>query len=381
MKIIFVCGSMECGRDGVGDYTRRLAVELIKQGHELIVIALNDKFISQMVKDQQPIDNVQVPVLRIPSALSLKLRFDCAKQKIEEFDPEWISLQFVPYAFQNKGLPFQLPFGLAAIGAGRKWHIMFHELWVGKEDDRFFKSTILASLQKFIIRRLLTVLSPSVLHTHLPLYQQQLNELGWNILALPLFSNIIKIDNTEQKISNNILRVCFFSQVDVSNVMIAFLLQLKKRAIENTLQFEILLLGGSKEKMQSIQRELQNLLGSDTTIHCTGFLSTEQISTYLQSCTLGITPIPSHGLGKSGGIAAFIEHAIPVAVPVIYQSAPPFFLKELIDALLFEPDFKKMELAKKAVEKAKELINITVIARQFIVDLYGADNPPGIESY
>ena len=43
MKLLFLCSSLEPGRDGVGDYTRRLAGECLRQGHEVRLLSLNDK--------------------------------------------------------------------------------------------------------------------------------------------------------------------------------------------------------------------------------------------------------------------------------------------------------------------------------------------------
>jgi Trk K+ transport system NAD-binding subunit len=58
MKIAFICGSLEPGRDGVGDYTRRLAGELVKQQHEVLVIAFNDRQIKDTLKAVQYTDAV-----------------------------------------------------------------------------------------------------------------------------------------------------------------------------------------------------------------------------------------------------------------------------------------------------------------------------------
>ena len=44
MKIVFLCGSLEPGRDGVGDYTRMLAAEIIRKGHNAAIVALADKY-------------------------------------------------------------------------------------------------------------------------------------------------------------------------------------------------------------------------------------------------------------------------------------------------------------------------------------------------
>ena len=43
MKILFFCGSAEPGKDGVGDYTRRLCGELLRIGHETQILSLFDR--------------------------------------------------------------------------------------------------------------------------------------------------------------------------------------------------------------------------------------------------------------------------------------------------------------------------------------------------
>jgi hypothetical protein len=40
LNIVFLCGSLQPGRDGVGVYTRRLAGEVIRQGHQASIISL-----------------------------------------------------------------------------------------------------------------------------------------------------------------------------------------------------------------------------------------------------------------------------------------------------------------------------------------------------
>ena len=45
MRIVFICGSLEPGRDGVGDYVRHLAVAVAQQGHETAAVALRDPFV------------------------------------------------------------------------------------------------------------------------------------------------------------------------------------------------------------------------------------------------------------------------------------------------------------------------------------------------
>mgnify|MGYP003474349261 CR=1 FL=1 len=42
MKILFICGSLEPGKDGVGDYTRRFCGELLKMNYEVQILSIND---------------------------------------------------------------------------------------------------------------------------------------------------------------------------------------------------------------------------------------------------------------------------------------------------------------------------------------------------
>ena len=190
MKILFLCGSLEPGKDGVGDYTRRLAGELIRQGHEAAIV-------------------------RIPSMFSAKKRFSLASGFINSFDPEWLSLQFVPYSFNVKGLPFGLAGKLKKIGKGRKWHIMFHELWLQRYTGVSLKIKILSYIQEFIVCRMLVKLNPKLIHTHLPFYQTLIKKRGYDTLALPLFSNIRVFEKSQQATTRNVFRLGFFSQMEI----------------------------------------------------------------------------------------------------------------------------------------------------------------------
>src|SRR5690554_7393916 len=99
MRIVFICGSLEPGCDGVGDYTRRLACELIRQGHQIGVIALKDPGISKIIKYIQDTNGGLLATLRIPAHLPEKIRFSSAKEWIDDYNPELLSLQFVPFSF------------------------------------------------------------------------------------------------------------------------------------------------------------------------------------------------------------------------------------------------------------------------------------------
>jgi len=151
VRIVFLCGSLDPGRDGVGDYTRRLAGELIRQGVACRAIALNERALTQPVEEVQASEGTHSSVLRLPASLSWRERAWRAKAWISEFQPDWVSLQFVPFGFQKKGLPFGLIRVVDGIAGAAKRHVMFHELWLGSAKGSSFKHRAWGGLQRVII--------------------------------------------------------------------------------------------------------------------------------------------------------------------------------------------------------------------------------------
>ncbi|HEX6429722.1 MAG TPA: hypothetical protein VF008_18645, partial [Niastella sp.] len=96
MNILFICGALEPGKDGVGDYTRRLAGAVQSLGHRSSIIALYDHYVSEETIAAQPAENNTIQVLRISSNTGDVNRFRRAKEWADAFAPLWISLQFVP---------------------------------------------------------------------------------------------------------------------------------------------------------------------------------------------------------------------------------------------------------------------------------------------
>src|SRR5215472_14761109 len=97
-KIMLVCGGLEPGRDGVGDYCRRLAAELTRLGISCSILALNDGYATSEIRASS---EGPVRLIRLPSALSHAAKLACARAAIADFDPDWISLQFVSYGFNS----------------------------------------------------------------------------------------------------------------------------------------------------------------------------------------------------------------------------------------------------------------------------------------
>src|SRR5690606_39136088 len=184
------CGCLEPGKDGVGDYTRRLAGELIRQDIPVGILSYNDMFVDDEVLEQQVSENSSIPCLRLSSAWHSSKRSEHAKRWIECHAPEWLSLQYVPYAFHKKGLPFGLGSQLEKIGGNTKWHMMFHELWLGLRNNDSIKYLIIGYIQRLLVKTLTNKINIEVVHTHTQLYLRELTKLNLNPIYLPIFSNI-----------------------------------------------------------------------------------------------------------------------------------------------------------------------------------------------
>jgi hypothetical protein len=73
-----------------------------------IIIALCDKQVESFLIENE-VEESNVPVKRIPMSANNKQRLTWTQKVLNEIQPDWISLQYVTYSFNPKGLPFWLP--------------------------------------------------------------------------------------------------------------------------------------------------------------------------------------------------------------------------------------------------------------------------------
>lgn len=311
MKLIFLCGSLEPGRDGVGDYSRRLACELIRKSHDVAIVALNDRIVTSLYSGPQTSNGINVPVLRLPASMDEKERFSHAGEYIRQFGPEWVSLQYVPFSFEKRGLPFSFAKHLKSLGRNIKWHFMFHELWVGLHGYSTFKLKMLGLMQKVIIRQMLAAINPESVTTSIGIYKKN---LGWKeVNLIPLFSNIpvAEMPHEDVQQTDSLTAVhfgCFTGALDDYKRQVDFLTAIGEKT-GKTICLEIIGNGGHyKEKALDISRRA---FGENNVIDC-GFLSEESISNHLLRADIGISRADYTLFGKSGSAMAMLEHGLPL---------------------------------------------------------------------
>lgn len=365
MNILFICGSLQPGEDGVGDYTRRLAGEISRQGHRCTIVAIYDVRAADPIQEYQSDSGNSLQVFRLPKFSSWNERLLLVQDWIKSESPDWISLQFVPFAFHDKGLPVSLARHLKGIPGKHKWHIMFHELWVGAENIKFW---ILGQVQKRLIALLIKTLEAEVVHTHLPLYYDDLKSFNVQVKQLPLFSNFGN-DKLKAEGKSGTFRVGFFNQVANDSRVLDFLQSLYVEALKNEMNFEVLLIGGANSRIRSFGTKLEEIPQFKDKILYTGFLSKDEITPALSSCSLGMTPLAYSTLGKSGTSAAFLSSGIPVAVPNLDFRHRPFFDVEIMEALVIEPKLEQVSKASTAAKKCRQTLHVQRIANMFLNDL------------
>lgn len=309
MKIIFFCGTLEPGKDGVGDYSRRLAVELLKQGYSCMLISLHDKYVKVEIKEKQEADGIGVTALRIPKFLKRKVKMLIAKQEVDKFDPDWLSLQYVPFSFHKRGIPWGLAADLEKLGKGKKWQIMFHELWVGMDVESSLKIKIWGKAQQYLIKKTLYRLKPAVINTQSNLYRAQLENLGYKAEIIPLFSNIPVLSGRLVSTKNGFISFVVFGLIHPGAPIKEFVQEVATYSRKINKEVRFTFIGRCGEELGNWRLACEEM-GFKTRV--LGEQNPEKISEVLSESDWGISSTPFFQIEKSGTVAAMREHDLPV---------------------------------------------------------------------
>lgn len=370
-RILFICGSLVPGKAGVGDYCRRLAVELMAAGKEVKLISTSDGGVDALTGGTQEDLGVSVPVSRIPASYPMQRVFSALQSEIDSFSPDVISLQYVPYSFNKYGIPLDFIRRLRSLEYPGRWHVMFHELWITKlRPGQALKDGAISWLQQLSAKLLCRILRPEVVHTNLPVHQERLRAQNIEARPLPLFANIHPgeqkaVPDPEREGS---FRIGYFSQLIVERT-IPFLVPLHQWLQEKGQTLEIVLLGAGENKVAEA-RDLLSTAFPDCRIIAPGFLPVDELSAYLYTFRLGVTSVDYHLHGKSGTIAAFLVHKVPVGAPFVTEPGEGSFVPGVSNAIIqeFTPD--KFAEATRAIRQFDaDVISARQIAEQFMSDL------------
>jgi hypothetical protein len=327
MKILFILGGVEPGKNGVGDYTRSLVGSLETLGVKGNIIATHDTDVTEIIEEEQWSEGVSVPVLRIPRDTTKEARSASIVSALRQIDPDWVSIQFVSYSFHRKGLPLVFLCQLEVLLNPYRVHLMFHECWIGISRSSSLRHSLVGWLQKWIIVGFAQRLSPLLISTSNELYRKLLEENNIHAELLPLFSNISKVspvsgfwNRPENKFKDGsavgddgkYLLAGIFGTIYPQKDLVTVLRKLSWRACNEGKSLLIITFGRAGIGGLDRLTEAVVLLEDNSIMLHLGELSSEEVSTVLQKIDVAISCTPRHHLGKSGVFAAMQLHGVEV---------------------------------------------------------------------
>lgn len=375
MKFVFVCGSIERGADGVGDYTRRLAQVLLSKGHEVSIIAMRDAYVEQTQREIIESEFGEIKILRLPLKIGINQSSILIRKELDELKPDWVSLQFVVFAFHAKGLPFGLGQLLAETYRGYKVHVMFHELWLGIEKFTNLKYSVWGFFQKRIIASMIQKVKPSLVHTNSNWYAGQLGKICQKVKVLPLFSNIpvLKEFYNSNRVADFIqyksLKFVVFGHISLFAPVEKFVEELGLISEKYKIEFEITFIGKNNTDLDRWVEAWKSRFN----VTVLGVQSEYEISKCLSESDIGLSTTPYTLLGKSGSFYALQDHGLPVInvsdLNELFEERNAFIApKGLFEYKIgnLEAIFNQLELPEKS-----EQLNHT--SNMFLSDITNAD--------
>jgi hypothetical protein len=317
-KFLFVCGGLEPGKDGIGDYVRRIASCLAKNGHSSLLLAFGDVYAHSDHSLSFLDDNELARVHRFRGSLSDETVFQAANNILYDFAPTLVSIQYNPYSFNPKGLPFRFLIALKRLLKSLPAHIVFHELWNSLYFSIPLRSKLYAPLQKQAIRLLRREFNIVSSFTTSEIYQSMLLRLGISSDVIPVFSNIPIINHADAagsdtaKIFENLYSwngpvfAIFGNQVG----------SLCRHTLENFLDSNglmcdpimLLAIGSQSPSSRILVEKISARLPKNSGLRYSGFLDEASISSILHNIDCALTTYPYELAGKSTAIAAIREH-------------------------------------------------------------------------
>jgi hypothetical protein len=366
MKLLFITGCLEPGKDAVGDYTRALAAECARRGHPSFLISLNDPWVKVPVKEILPDTGTGTDTssLRLGPNQSWVDRVTAARAFVAEAGPDLVSLQLLLYSFHPAGLSFVLPQLLRAIVGQTPVQVMFHELWLGEQTGARLKTRVFGFCQRKIIEGVVKKLACRVSHTSNPVYIRLLSRRGIKAKLLPLFGNvpIVQVENTSPR-DDAVLRLGIFGSIHPGWSPDAMFAKLK--TLSRPIQLSHI---GRIGPGESIWTDLTERNGKEIELCRLGERSLDEISRFFSYLDFGVSTVPLALIGKSSSVAAMLDHGLPVIVnrdDVHFRGIPR--TDSLSDLLI--PVDKNFLARVRSARRRSSQSRLPQVAEQFLHDI------------
>ncbi|WP_372367641.1 glycosyltransferase family 4 protein [Candidatus Uabimicrobium sp. HlEnr_7] len=270
MHILIICKNFPPIHCGVGDYTYNLAQEFAKNS-QIKVSVITCGQIEKCVR----LKNVEVHC--IPENWNSK-SVKTIVTKINEIKPTYILLQYVPYLYDPRGVPFYIC-KLLWLLRSKKVAIFFHEVAI--EISKKPKVLIVSLLQRFIAYVLCylsryIIVSNECVEKFLKNKETKLIHIGSNI------PQCTKSKSDLRKIHSNVVGKCDILFAMFGNIRYNYmLLPVLKQLHQQNISWKLILIGSYKNaRAQHFYNEIYRLNLNDH-IHTTGYVDVNDAAEYL----------------------------------------------------------------------------------------------------
>ena len=340
----------------MGDYTRELATECARRGHQIFLISLNDPWIKAPLREKS--------LLRLGPHQSWVDRVTAARAFVAVAGPDLASLQLLLYSFHPAGLSFVLPQLLRAIIGQTPLQVMFHELWLGEQTGARLKTRVFGYCQRKIIEGVVKKLACRVTHTSNPAYIRLLSRRGIKAKLLPLFGSvpIVQVENVSPR-DDAVLRLGIFGSIHPEWSPDVMFLELK--TLGRPIQLSHI---GGIGPGESVWTDLTERYGAEIELCRLGERSFDEISRFLSYLDFGVSTAPLALIGKSSSVAAMLDHGLPVIVnrdDVHFRGIP---LTDLVSDLLIPVDKNFLTRVRSARRRSSQS-RLPQVAEQFLQDI------------
>jgi hypothetical protein len=321
LRITFLTGSLEQGKDGVGDYTRLLAHECARRDVATQVIALADRY----ARPEPDSSATSLETLRLGYRSPWSARLARAGSTIRRWSPHWVSLQFVPYSFHRWGIATRLVNGMSELAGPARLHAMLHEIWTGGSS---WPRRVIGASQRHCVLKLCRQ-AGALVHTSNETYQRILAEHAVDARVLPLFGSVPIADSDADAWLPAALVEAGCGDVRANRQhwwLVAIfgtlhpawrpepLMQRLRAAGQASGKRVALISVGRLGPGEPLWHEMQRRYGARVPMLRPGEQADTRISQLLNSVDFGIATSPYSLIGKSATIAAMLEHGVPVIV-------------------------------------------------------------------
>ena len=368
--------------DGVGDYTRWLAVEATRQGASCRLLALADRHIEVPVIDRDPSG---LESLRLPFSMTWTERLRMAKEFLAASPADWVSLQFVPYSFQRWGVAGKLVRSLPELVGRSRLHVMFHEVWI--DGGMSARRRLVSAAQR---RSILTLgaYPDALIHTSNGTYQHALAAHDVRARRLPLFGSVPVGDGvadawlapllaqvgcdglSERRHRHDWWVFAMFGTLHPVWPSQPLLDELQASAAAAGKRIAIVAAGrlGAGE---SVWEAMSSSFGSRVPMLRLGEQPVVRISELFNTADFGIATTPLALIGKSATVAAMFDHGLPVVVNRDDCRWPSSAALDPREAALVIPMGQDLAARLRSARRLAREWRLPSVANQWMADMSG----------